>query len=299
MRNRELTFDLAGALTLTIGQIVLVYGVVEAGLKGWSTFDALGPIVLGIALLGVFGLIEVRFASNPLIPFKALTKTLQAANNIVLLFSAALFPMWVLSSLYLQQVLGLSPLHTGLIFLPMTLVLMLVAQRAGKLVNHFGVRPVLGAGLVMLTAGLLLLQLNRLQRQRHRLRADPRPARGGRDRDVDRALDDRRDDRCEGGPGGACLGPRQHLAPGRRRPRPGGADHAGHAAHDAPDRGRRAGAGSADAGLCAGVPDRRRLRRRGGALDVPLAARAGRGAGQGRAALRARDRSRARPCSSG
>jgi EmrB/QacA subfamily drug resistance transporter len=157
VRNRELTFDLAGALTLTIGQIVLVYGVVEAGLKGWSTFAALGPIVLGIALLGVFGLIEARFASNPLIPFKALTKTLRAANNIVLLFSAALFPMWVLSSLYLQQVLGLSPLHTGLIFLPMTLVLMLVAQRAGKLVNHFGVRPVLGAGLTMLTAGLLLL----------------------------------------------------------------------------------------------------------------------------------------------
>gem|GEM_PF-42891 len=159
VRNRELTFDLAGALTLTIGQIILVYGVVEAGLKGWSTFDALGPIILGIALLGIFGLIEVRFASNPLIPFKALTKTLQAANNIVLLFSAALFPMWVLSSLYLQQVLGLSPLHTGLIFLPMTLVLMLVAQRAGKLVNLFGVRPVLGAGLVMLTAGLLLLSL--------------------------------------------------------------------------------------------------------------------------------------------
>ncbi len=157
VRNRELTFDLAGALTLTIGQIILVYGVVEAGLKGWSTFDALGPIVLGITLLGVFGLIEARFASNPLIPFKALTRTLRAANNIVLLFSAALFPMWVLSSLYLQQVLGLSPLHTGLIFLPMTLVLMLVAQRAGKLVNLFGVRPVLGAGLLMLTAGLLLL----------------------------------------------------------------------------------------------------------------------------------------------
>jgi EmrB/QacA subfamily drug resistance transporter len=157
VRNRELTFDIAGALTLTIGQIILVYGVVEAGLKGWSTFAALGPILLGIALLGVFGLIEARFASNPLIPFKALTKTLRAANNIVLLFSAALFPMWVLSSLYLQQVLGLSPLHTGLIFLPMTLVLMLVAQRAGKLVNRFGVRPVLGAGLTMLTAGLLLL----------------------------------------------------------------------------------------------------------------------------------------------
>ncbi len=151
------SFDLAGALTLTIGQMVLVFGVVEAGLKGWDTLAALGPIVAGIALLGVFGVIETWVASEPLIPFKELTKPLQIANNIVLLFSASLFPMWFVSSLYLQQVLGLSPLHTGLIFLPMTLMIMLVASRTGKLVSHFGVRPVLGAGLIMLTAGMLLL----------------------------------------------------------------------------------------------------------------------------------------------
>src|SRR5262249_38652835 len=100
--------------------------------------------------------IESRFARSPLIPFKELTKTLQNANTIVLLFSAALFPMWFVSSLYLQQVLGLSPLHTGLIFLPMTLTIMLVASRAGRLVGQFGVRAVLGSGLTMMTAGLLL-----------------------------------------------------------------------------------------------------------------------------------------------
>jgi EmrB/QacA subfamily drug resistance transporter len=153
----EESFDLAGALTLTIGQMVLVYGVVEAGLAGWSAPAAIGPILGGIALLGVFGAIEARLASAPLIPFKELTLPLQIANNIVLLFSASLFPMWFVSSLYLQQVLGLSPLHTGLIFLPMTLMIMLVASRAGRLVSHFGVRPVLGGGLVMLTAGMLLL----------------------------------------------------------------------------------------------------------------------------------------------
>jgi EmrB/QacA subfamily drug resistance transporter len=150
------SFDLAGALTLTIGQMILVYGVVEAGLKGWDTFAALGPIALGVILLGAFGVIETRVASAPLIPFKELTKTLQVANTIVLLFSAALFPMWFVSSLYLQQVLGLSPLHTGLIFLPMTLTIMVVASRAGRLVSTFGVRTVLGGGLLMLTAGLLL-----------------------------------------------------------------------------------------------------------------------------------------------
>jgi EmrB/QacA subfamily drug resistance transporter len=151
------SFDLAGAVTLTIGQMVLVFGVVEAGLKGWDTLAALGPIVGGIALLGVFVVIETRLASEPLIPFKELTKPLRVANNIVLLFSASLFPMWFVSSLYLQQVLGLSPLHTGLIFLPMTLTIMLVASRTGKLVSRFGVRPVLGSGLIMLTGGMLLL----------------------------------------------------------------------------------------------------------------------------------------------
>jgi EmrB/QacA subfamily drug resistance transporter len=151
------TFDLAGALTLTVGQMVLVFGVVEAGLKGWSTLAALGPILGGVALLVVFGVIESRLASEPLIPFRELTKPLRIANNIVLLFSASLFPMWFVSSLYLQQVLGLSPLHTGLIFLPMTLMIMLVASRTGRLVSSFGVRPVLGGGLLMLTGGMLLL----------------------------------------------------------------------------------------------------------------------------------------------
>jgi len=151
------SFDLAGALTLTIGQMVLVYGVVEAGLAGWDTLAALGPIIGGVVLLGIFGVIETRLASAPLIPFKELTKSLRVANNIVLLFSASLFPMWFVSSLYLQQVLGLSPLDTGLIFLPMSLMILLVASRSGRLVTHFGVRSVLGGGLIMLTGGLLLL----------------------------------------------------------------------------------------------------------------------------------------------
>jgi len=61
--------------------------------------------------------VESRLASAPLVPFNALTRPLKLANTIVLLFSAALFPMWFVSSLYMQQVLGLSPLHAGLIFL--------------------------------------------------------------------------------------------------------------------------------------------------------------------------------------
>ena len=101
-------------------------------------------------------MIEARFAAAPLIPVRALSKPLKVSNAIVLLFSAALFPMWFVSSLYMQQVLGLSPLHAGLTFLPMTLTIMLVASRAGRLVGRFGVHTVLGGGLIMLTTGLVL-----------------------------------------------------------------------------------------------------------------------------------------------
>ncbi len=149
-------FDLAGALTLTIGQMVLVYGVVQSGIVSWHAATALVPILVGLVLLVAFTVIETRVAKAPLIPFKELTAPLKTANTIVIIFSAALFPMWYLASLYLQQVLGLSPLLTGLIFLPMTLTIMLFASQAGKLVGRFGVRAVLGAGLTMMTTAMLL-----------------------------------------------------------------------------------------------------------------------------------------------
>jgi EmrB/QacA subfamily drug resistance transporter len=157
-RTRETpAFDLAGAITLTAGQIVLVYGVVQSGIVSWHAASALGPILGGLALLIVFTVIEDRVASAPLIPFKELTGPLQTANGIVILFSAALFPMWYVSSLYLQQVLGLGPLLAGLTFLPMTLMIVAAASSAGKLVSRFGVKAVLGGGLTMMTVALVLL----------------------------------------------------------------------------------------------------------------------------------------------
>jgi len=150
------SFDLPGALTLTIGQMVLVYGIVEAGTHGWGSPVFYVPLIIAVALLALFGIIEARWASAPLLPFKAITKPLADANNIVFVFSAALFPMWFVSSLYMQEVLGLSPLNAGLAFLPMTLTIMLVARQAGKLVGMFGLRAVLTSGLVLLTSGLLL-----------------------------------------------------------------------------------------------------------------------------------------------
>src|SRR5215510_3767077 len=146
------SFDLPGAITLTLGQMILVYGIVEAGTHGWGSPDFYVPLIIAIALFVLFTLIEAKWARDPLVPFKAITKPLADANTIVFIFSAALFPMWFVSSLYLQEVLGLSPLNAGLAFFPMAVTIMVTARQAGRLVGIFGLRAVLTSGLVLLTS---------------------------------------------------------------------------------------------------------------------------------------------------
>jgi EmrB/QacA subfamily drug resistance transporter len=154
-RERE-GFDLAGALLLTSGLLIATYGGVTAGSDGFGSADALIPLAVGSVLLTIFPLVERR-AAAPLVPMQLITGQLRAINIIVLLFSASLFAMWFASSLYLQQVLALTPFEAGLTFLPMSLAIFLAARPAGKLAFKVGVKPVLGSGLTMLAVGLLLL----------------------------------------------------------------------------------------------------------------------------------------------
>jgi EmrB/QacA subfamily drug resistance transporter len=149
-------FDLAGALLLTVGLLVEAYGGVTAGADGWGSAAALIPIALGAVLLTLFPVIEAHHAKAPLVPPRAFTRPLRVVNAIVLLFSAALFPMWYMGSLYLQQVLALSPIATGLTFLPMALAIFACASQAGRLVGRFGVRAVLGGGLTLMACGMAL-----------------------------------------------------------------------------------------------------------------------------------------------
>ncbi|HEX3801670.1 MAG TPA: MFS transporter [Solirubrobacteraceae bacterium] len=156
--GRRESFDIVGALVLTIGQVLIAYGCVNAGTDGWGTHAAWIPIIIGAALLALFPVIESR-AKNPLVPAAALSRHLKLINLIVLLFSAALFPMWYMGSLYMQQVLSLQPITTGIAFLPMALVIMLCARRAGGLVGRFGVKPVLAGGLTFMTGGMALFAM--------------------------------------------------------------------------------------------------------------------------------------------
>jgi EmrB/QacA subfamily drug resistance transporter len=150
-------FDLTGALSVTAGLLALVYGIVTAGSEGWGSLAALGPIALGLALLAAFVLVEARFATAPLVPLRVFSNPLlRVSNLVVLIFSAALFPMWYFASLYLQEVLHMQPLYAGLAFLPMSLTIFACATQAGRLVARYGAGPVLGCGLTLMAAGLAL-----------------------------------------------------------------------------------------------------------------------------------------------
>jgi EmrB/QacA subfamily drug resistance transporter len=155
--ERARSFDLPGALTATLGLSVLVLGIVRTDVTGWGSAQTLGIMAAGLALLAVFVGIEGWFAKQPLMPLRIYrSRTLSAANLVVLLLGAAVFAMWFFLSLYLQQVRGYSPIRAGLAFLPMTLCIIVCSTLASRVVTRIGPKPLLVFGMVVETLGLLL-----------------------------------------------------------------------------------------------------------------------------------------------
>ncbi len=154
--SRAQEFDVRGAVSATLGLSILVLGIVRTDQTGWGSPQTLALIAAGIALLGVFVLIEGRFAKAPLMPLRIFrSRTLAASNVIMLLLGASSFGMWFFVSLYLQQVLGYSPIKAGLAFLPMTLCIVVGSTLASRAVHRIGAKPLLIAGMASLTLGLL------------------------------------------------------------------------------------------------------------------------------------------------
>jgi predicted MFS family arabinose efflux permease len=155
--NATRHFDLAGALSATIGLSALVYGIVQTTTTGWGNAGTLTTIAAGIAVLALFVVIEGRFAKVPLMPLRLFkSRALSSANAIIAAVGGATFAMWFFYSLYLQTVNGYSPLHAGLIFLPMTIAIVVGSQVASRTVARFGPKPLLITGMLLLTGGLLL-----------------------------------------------------------------------------------------------------------------------------------------------
>jgi EmrB/QacA subfamily drug resistance transporter len=150
------SFDLLGAATVTSGLVVLVYAIVKAQEKGWASAHTLGIGGLAIALLAAFVLIERRSA-EPLVRLSIFrVRTVRAANIVMFLVAAGLFAMFFFNTLYLQRVLGYSPLEAGLAFLPFTLGIIVGAGLSQALVPKVGARELPLIGMVMAIAGMLL-----------------------------------------------------------------------------------------------------------------------------------------------
>jgi EmrB/QacA subfamily drug resistance transporter len=149
--------DVAGAVTVTAALIIAVYAIVNGNKNGWTSATTLGLLGASIAELALFLGIESRVRS-PLVPLGLFKHRNISVSNIVgVLWAAAMFAWFFLSALYLQLVLGYSPLKVGLSFLPANLIMGAFSiGLSAKLVMRFGFRKPLATGLLLAAAGLLL-----------------------------------------------------------------------------------------------------------------------------------------------
>ena len=150
------SFDLAGAVTVTAGLIALVYGIVKAQEKGWTSLHTFGFFTVALVLLGAFLLIEAR-SQEPLVRLSIFrVPTVRAANVTMFLVAAGLFAMFFFNTLYLQRVLGYSALQAGFAFLPFTAGIIIGAGLSQQLVPKLGAREVPLIGMPLAIVGLLL-----------------------------------------------------------------------------------------------------------------------------------------------
>ena len=149
------SFDVPGAVLVTSGLVVLVYAITQANDYGWASLETIGLFASSVALLAGFLGWEAR-SKDPLMPFSIFRlRTLVGANVAALILGTAMFGMFLMLTLYMQQVLGYSPLRTGVGYLAVAGTAIVWSALAAQLVTRIGVKPVLVVGMTALTAGLV------------------------------------------------------------------------------------------------------------------------------------------------
>jgi EmrB/QacA subfamily drug resistance transporter len=152
--------DLPGLLTSGLGLFALEYGLIEANTYGWTSARIIGAFLIAAVLITVFVLIEVR-GSHPMLDVSLFRNTTYTGANIVMLLVAlAMFGVFFFVSLYMQNVLGYTAVQAGAAFLPMTVLIVLVAPVTGRLSDRHGSRWFLTGGLSLL--GIQLLYFSQL-----------------------------------------------------------------------------------------------------------------------------------------
>jgi EmrB/QacA subfamily drug resistance transporter len=150
-------YDVAGAGTITLGTMALVFTLIKADSWGWTSGRTIVGFVVAAALIAAFLVIERR-QKDPLVPLRIFSNRSLAAADVTLLVTvAALFGMFFFLTLYMQQVLGFSALETGVAYMPLSVTLIAASGVASKLVDRFTPKPVLTAGLLIAAGGFFLL----------------------------------------------------------------------------------------------------------------------------------------------
>jgi EmrB/QacA subfamily drug resistance transporter len=149
--------DIAGAITVTTSLMLAVYAIVNGNQDGWTSGQTLGLLGAAAALLALFLVIEAR-VDSPLMPLRLFRlRNLATANVVGILWAAAMFAWFFLAALYMQLVLGYTPLEVGLAFLPANLIMGAFSLGlSAKLVMRFGIKLPLSVGLFVASAGMLL-----------------------------------------------------------------------------------------------------------------------------------------------
>ncbi len=152
---RAKSFDALGAVLVTTGLSTAVFGITQANGYGWTSPKTIGIFAAAVALLAGFVVRETR-AKDPLMSFSIFRiKTVTGANVAGFILGTALFSMFLMLTLYMQQVLGYSPMKTGVAYLAVAGTSIVWAAVASQLVTKVGVKPVLVTGMSLLTVGLL------------------------------------------------------------------------------------------------------------------------------------------------
>lgn len=154
--RHEGELDVPGAITGTAGLLAIVFGLSRAGQEdyGWDATSTIASLVLGVVLLGLFMLIESR-VEHPLLPFRIFASRNRAvAFAVMMIVPAAMFAMFFFLSLFIQLVVGYSPLHTGVAFLPFSVAMIISATTASKLISHVDPRFLSGIGTLLSAAAL-------------------------------------------------------------------------------------------------------------------------------------------------
>jgi EmrB/QacA subfamily drug resistance transporter len=160
--SEEQRLDLPGLASSGLGLFSLTYALIEANSKGWTSAEILGLFALSVVALATFVVLESR-QRVPMLDLSLFrSPTFTGANVAMLMVSLAMFGVFFYNSLFIQNILGYSAIQTGAMFLPMTLLIILIAPQAGRLTDKVGSRWLIGGGMSLLTVSqILFAQVNR------------------------------------------------------------------------------------------------------------------------------------------